>query len=356
MAFLRKARRLWRSWRISRLSQEQALSLSLYPELPRKPLCRIRRELFRLCRSARRSSWSLQDTLLHYFNMGLDRAGQDAADYVFQVEMDTRRDRLQPPLAVVLSDKWITAQYLEKCGIPTSRPLFAVTPFTSGEAALELLASAAPVSRFFAKRVDGIQGHGAFAFEMRGSRISAGGELISPAELMARLKGCIVEPYIAQHEALNRLYPHGVSSLRIITVCQGGSISLIIAALHVGAGGLGISNLCQGGLRIAIDPRSGALEPRALRLAVQRGWYSAHPDTGHPFAGFTIPHWRRVVSLVTRAHRCFPSIHSIGWDVAVSSTGPLIIEANADWGSISFQYTMGPGRELMNKYFPHNIH
>jgi hypothetical protein len=43
------------------------------------------------------------------------------------------------------------------------------------------------------------------------------------------------------------------------------------------------------------------------------------------------------VSTCTRAARAFPGLHSIGWDILISPSGPVIMEASADWGMHSAQ-------------------
>ena len=35
--------------------------------------------------------------------------------------------------------------------------------------------------------------------------------------------------------------------------------------------------------------------------------------------------------MVLQVHEYFYGVHSIGWDIAISERGPVIIEANDDW-------------------------
>ena len=350
--FLRKIKFLWKNLRKSHLSRREVRELSLYPELPQKSLWRIRRELFSLCRHEERGTWATLAIIRDYFNMGLDRKGQDVHQYIFKEELDAARNAKQPISAPLLSDKWVTATYLQLHGVATTRPFLFKTAFVTEAEVVEKIRSSGH-QRFFAKRVDGALGEGAFSFRLQGDQFIIDGapEPISAAELAARLDRYIVEPYIDQHPQLSQLYPHGVSSLRIVTVCEGSRIQIILSTLLVGAGGLRMSNFHQGGLRVPVDAATGELSEKGLRIKVQRGWYTAHPDTGVLFKGFIIPYWGAVVDLVHRAHRCFPTIHSVGWDVAITPSGPIIIEANWHWVPHSFQFTQGPGREYMMKFF-----
>jgi glutathione synthase/RimK-type ligase-like ATP-grasp enzyme len=56
--------------------------------------------------------------------------------------------------------------------------------------------------------------------------------------------------------------------------------------------------------------------------------FSAHPATGTVFKGFKIPFYAEAEELVRQAARTVPEIRYAGWDVAVTETGPLFIEAN----------------------------
>lgn len=49
-----------------------------------------------------------------------------------------------------------------------------------------------------------------------------------------------------------------------------------------------------------------------------------------------VPGVREAVELALAAHRTLPRIYTIGWDVAVTEDGPIIIEGNADYGPVTY--------------------
>jgi hypothetical protein len=53
-----------------------------------------------------------------------------------------------------------------------------------------------------------------------------------------------------------------------------------------------------------------------------------HPATGHAIEGVMLPQWQVAVQLVLRAHELAPPLPIIGWDVAFTPVGPLLVEAN----------------------------
>ena len=80
-----------------------------------------------------------------------------------------------------------------------------------------------------------------------------------------------------------------------------------------------------------LDLATGRVCGSALRKDKVLGVISTneHPDTGQKFNGFPIPMWREAVDLARRAHRAFPSIHFIGWDIAILEDHPILVEGNA---------------------------
>ena len=53
-----------------------------------------------------------------------------------------------------------------------------------------------------------------------------------------------------------------------------------------------------------------------------------HPLTKIRFDGYEIPYWKEIEEMVCKAAMVNPDVHVVGWDVAISNKGPLLIEAN----------------------------
>ena len=57
----------------------------------------------------------------------------------------------------------------------------------------------------------------------------------------------------------------------------------------------------------------------------------SHPTSGHRLIGFQIPHWQELCRMVVEAARKLMPIRTIGWDIAVTPDGPVVIDANIYW-------------------------
>ena len=59
-------------------------------------------------------------------------------------------------------------------------------------------------------------------------------------------------------------------------------------------------------------------------------WWDHHPKTGALVTGRIIKHWPEIAALAVRAHRVFSARMVIGWDLALTPDGPVVIEGNSD--------------------------
>ena len=90
-----------------------------------------------------------------------------------------------------------------------------------------------------------------------------------------------------------------------------------------------VDNVCKGGLAAAVDPRTGRLGPATDGARYARvGWLDAHPVSGARITDTEVPYWAEALRLVLSAHEAFGIAAFIGWDVAISERGPVIVEGN----------------------------
>lgn len=154
----------------------------------------------------------------------------------------------------------------------------------------------------------------------------------------------IVQQAVRNCNQINAIQPKSVNTLRIVTVVskKTGKVELLSpGGLRVG-GGADVDNWAAGGLFVGIDEdgtlqKHGFLKPDytpPLRRDRQ-------PQTGFAFERTAVPFYREAVELVKRAHSFMPEIVTIGWDVALTPDGPVLIEGNDDWELTLMQMVAG---------------
>lgn len=167
------------------------------------------------------------------------------------------------------------------------------------------------------------------------------GARVAVADFAERLakQDCIVQPRLANHAAVAEITNGALASLRIVTGIREDRAAVIAALLYLPSGN---SLTSIAGIACAIDPASGVLT-RALDLRGGAREIEAHPDTGNAIVGRALPFWRESLDLATDAHeRAFGRFVFLGWDVALTGQGPLLLEANAGWGALHLQQLNGP--------------
>jgi hypothetical protein len=142
----------------------------------------------------------------------------------------------------------------------------------------------------------------------------------------------ILQPRIVNHPDLQALSGRGLSTVRVMTVRDtSGVIEAAIACLRMAVGPLVADNFGAGGLASPVALDDGRLGPAVFKS--RPGVFAAHPDTGADILGRNLPHWPEVTRLAVAAHREFKALPSIGWDIAITEDGPVIVEGNSEWGT-----------------------
>jgi len=134
-----------------------------------------------------------------------------------------------------------------------------------------------------------------------------------------------IDEFIVQHPAMSALYPDAVNTVRMITFLdKRGTVHLLAAVLRIGNGDV-IDNFASGGMFTMLDSDGVALYPGVDK---QSNVYAEHPVTRTPIVGFRVPMYDRVWSLTQELARRTPEAPYVGWDLAITPDGPVVIEGN----------------------------
>jgi hypothetical protein len=280
----------------------------------------------------------------HYFRLGLylESVKGDVRDYmpkavIYPLQAILNGSRFPP----AVTDKVLFRRIMQEHAIPCVTELFVIEAggeiVDFGGRSLDLeevgerIRSAG--GRVFLKAVDGLGGQGAGIFDITRDRLT---------DLRSRGGRCLVQPVIEQHPILASLYPSSVNTVRIDTLLTDGECHHNVAVLRLGAGGSVVDNATQGGLVVPIDLANGSLRPVGRRKPYfSTDFYTRHPDTGVGFAAIILPYWQELLAVVRAGAEALRPLGTLGWDVAITSEGPLIVEANASWNTEAFQLGQG---------------
>lgn len=221
---------------------------------------------------------------------------------------------------------------MEAAGLPVVRELLTIgrdgTITDAGDSALTRAEAEALIANYgkdlFVKPVAGTKGVDA--------------RVLAPGSSSAGLfdgRAWIVQPRLVQHPVLSKIYPGSANTIRIDTLVTDMQVELGMAILRMGMGGLEVDNGQAGGVSAPVDLETGRVcRPALHRLIYDTALtpYDRHPDTGAPILGVELPFWADLRDLVSAAAKNCKNVRSIGWDVALCSDGPILVEANQYWG------------------------
>lgn len=246
----------------------------------------------------------------------------------------------------ILKDKLSFTQICRASGVDAPIILLYVDPngtvMPEGQNDISL-----PQTHIFIKPAKGKGGRGCEKWTYQDERyIGPIGQILSEAELLtyiaalARRRG----RYLVQECLFNNMTIRDLgelTSLRITTCrTENGNFEATNAVLKLALGGNGVDNFHQGGAVAKVEMTTGIIGP-VFDSWINRPchWYDRHPLTKAPIAGRVIPHWHETVRLVEKAHRLFPDRTMLGFDVAITDRGPVIIEGNVQSGCDMIQRT-----------------
>lgn len=199
-------------------------------------------------------------------------------------------------------------------------------------------------AHFIIKDVKGVYGSGFHAFERQADGFMETNGQLMPAEefydfLFAHSTGGLVMQ--------ERLFNHpdmtlgegndALCTLRLTTLVQSeGDIALLFYIMKIPVGKNITDNFSMGtsGNLIAFGDRDSGTLRGARVLHPSVGGLSTvrtHPSNNHPLDGYVIPQWHDAVALAKRAHRAFSEFGTLGWDMALTARGPVILETNPWW-------------------------
>lgn len=189
---------------------------------------------------------------------------------------------------------------------------------TSSEEDFEKFLKVCPC--FMAKPAKGMCGKGI-------ERLSVS-EFDSPDEIKSYLMEkslYLLEEVVSQHPVMSGLHPHSVNTCRVVTITGNGKTNVAVAYLRIG-NGKPVDNFNSCGMVVPVEEDRGEVIYPAINKKGEL--FETHPITGTAIIGFKIPMWQQVLNLAEKAGAVVPQVGLVGWDIALTEKGPLIIEGN----------------------------
>lgn len=263
---------------------------------------------------------------------------------------------LNPPKSVGLFDKYVFKLFALHHNLPVAEfyglydARFGFTtkrePLRTAQD-LRRLIERAGITEFMLKPSAGWKGKGSMLGQINGDgslQIAGQGQL-TLEQVVEQMSGThhsgnklvddswIVEARVRQHSWFDRYTDSCTQTVRVVTyLAADGEVLALAAVMKISVAGNWVDSLGEVGMTAPLsddgfmgtavrDPFTGRLE-----------YLDVHPETGAPIKGEQIPFYRDAVELALRAQSLIPHLRTIGWDIAITENGPVIIEGNTYWG------------------------
>lgn len=249
-----------------------------------------------------------------------------------------------PKFAIALTDKYIQKTLLAGFGLPTPTLLATAGRFFG-------ISDEEDLSSFLAgcrddivlKPVSSSGGSRVLVLSRAASGFNCSDRKISDREIWEHLRvswnrGFLIERRVRNIKEIDALYPYSLNTFRVVTIrTNDGCWHSPACALKLGRGGNNVDNLAAGGIQVSFD------DSGIVRSAYDHKGHceiERHPDTGADLLGIELACYREVIELGLRASHAFGFLGTIGWDIAMTDSGPMIIEGNTLWAP-KFQIPIG---------------
>jgi hypothetical protein len=220
-----------------------------------------------------------------------------------------------------------------------------------------------PDKDIFVKEIAGQMGIGAKKFTYRnGSFRDVYGDRYTKERIVKVIRDyakskseVIIQPVIQNHETWLPFTSGALATCRVVTAKKPGTahVELLFSALRMPVGNTNVDNYSNGGMVSAIQAETGVLG-KAFRSVPVGGKFETdvHPDTGKKITGSKLPGWDEMREFILKLHDNFESPF-IGWDVALTSEGAMVLEGSLYWnaGSVEVSLRLPFSKSKYPEYF-----
>lgn len=153
---------------------------------------------------------------------------------------------------------------------------------------------------------------------------------------------CLIEELVIQNKTWSQLNPKSLNTIRVVTKCIDGKSDVIFAVARIGSGASIVDNFHQGGVGVKVDIKKGILVGNTIDKKGNENETTS--QTKIKVDGFKIPYWQEILEMTKEAAKVNDKVNIVGWDVAITDDGPLIIEGNR-----------GPGMDIIQVLYKRGV-
>lgn len=303
--------------------------------------------------------WELKENDFNnmYYAMGLNLKDNKSSEFFGRKEFLRVKNKVEKKLKknyglsafdydIITKDKFYSSSILEANGIPSIKNIGLLLNdlilFKDGSSSSISYLKELPES-FILKNVSLEAGEGVFVCEKSDDKFVVNNQKMAFEEIVRLLKGGIwvLQNKIRSHEIIRKINNTALNTTRIVTILNDGKPEYLGGFQAFATDNATTDSWSSNSIYVGIDIENSCLKEYGFtNLSDKRdGLISEHPNSNIKFADYNIPFLRESVLLCIRAHSIMYNNFVVGWDVAITDNGPLIVEANEKPGMNVVQCT-----------------
>lgn len=255
-----------------------------------------------------------------------------------------RKDVQRKEYEILFEDKNVCYQLCKAADLPLPKQYACLSPQDDYVSMINEAIIASPSSELIIKPVIGRGGKGIFLVfcdhtrggifvrDTRGNNVDLGLFRLSEySVLQERLRQPKIIEEIAQ----------SLNTFRIVTLLtKSGNVLILGTRIRFGISDSFVDNTSNGGIGVGVHTDTGKLMKEGFDSKGRI--FTSHPTSGAIFEKVQVPEWEKIIHLVKRIQINFPYYKLLGHDIALTDTGPVIIEINAAHDNIMLEQNCGP--------------
>lgn len=307
----------------------------------------------------------------NYYMHGINQKGYSIKDYIGTKRFLKTQGKANKLLSnrltqiesfnVLLKDKFIFWAFIHSLGIPAINNLFLIV---AGK--LQSLTEITEISllengMYIIKNASIESGRGVKTFEIKNQTIVFESADLSETTFLRKFKSgvWIIQPRIESHQKIKTVNASALNTTRIYTMNTGSDIVYMGSFQAFATDNAPIDSWQYGSIYVGIDEKTGNLNEHGLTSEndLRLGLLKEHPNSQVRFENYVLPYFNESVLLCKKAHRYLYGFFVIGWDIAITDKGPIIVEANEKPGihviqsfSATFKANLFTGFEQLKKW------
>ena len=259
-----------------------------------------------------------------------------------------------------MADKLASELLLKSFGLPVTDTLAIVGGNYPGNT-IHKIGNVATLEKFlvsadyplFGKPVDSYQSLGSARFEKYDAAgktlFLTDGKAVSVEDLWAEIETHFDGSYLFQsciiaHSMIHKMCGAGLPTVRIVTIDNGSGPEFYRSCVKItGKNNVADNFWRTGNLLAAVDQENGTLGAALTGMGIDGEFVETHPDTGHRIEGTVLPYWEEAKKLALEVAGFYKDAVLIGFDMAITDKGPVIVEVNNDPHLIMLQVALRKG-------------